>query len=130
MIKLLNEFKEPKVLIDYFEHFEGAIDYRGDFNGFEVHEEFSEYDGFKNHNSLLKNKILDHINMIKSYDELVNTKDLFLLIKSKYKYTKEGLVHSNINYVQTGIEDCFKTKDTGWVAFSPKDISKFFRMSV
>ncbi len=125
MIKFLNEFTLPTVSMDYFEYFEGAIDYRGEFNGFEIHEEFSEYDEFKNHNSLLRDKILDHIDIIKSYDELVNARDLFLLIKSKYKDTKEGIVHNSINYIQTGIEDCFKTKNTSWKAFSPKEISKF-----
>ena len=81
MVELLVEFQNPKVNIDYVDFFKGAVDYRGDFNGFEVHEDFSEYNDFKKHIKILEINIKIFIKSEKS--SLIKlSKNIFLVDKS------------------------------------------------
>ncbi len=125
MDDLLREFREPMVIIDYFEFFKGVVDYRGDFNGFEMHEEFSELDNYREHLNLIKNKALDKLVVC---NDLLIIRDLLLSIKSRYDVKEDCVTHNNINYKQTGLVESFKTQKCKWKAFHPDDISSFLRI--
>lgn len=132
---ILESYNSPIVNITFNENAMSRFDY----NGFEVTEEFSQYDEFKECLKLSANRIIEEIRNNIDIDYLKALRKKLKLIERNFftkveveflrvknqEITKTIYVHSNIVYNQNGDAEYRKTIDNEWSNFHPNELSYF-----